>query len=121
MSCLYRALAHFVPNDDPNMVRQKICNFLALNRELPLASSEMVVLWESNLDLPSYVSRMRHGSAWGGATEIQAFCELYAFGVSCHNLRRDRVQWIQEFIPKTGVCTKKVNITWNGGHFEPMR
>jgi hypothetical protein len=116
MSCLFIALSEFTPKgDDPAILRQKICNFLALNRKLAYATAADYIQWEVSVDLDSYITHMRRQQSWGGAIEIQTFCELYSYCVECYNLR-DSGRTIQ-FRPRSGVCVKTCKISWNGVHF----
>lgn len=122
MSCLFRALAHFTSEEDTtDVVRQKICNFLALNREFALGPSEKVVRWESNMSLREYVAKMRLSGTWGGATELQAFCELYRRRVHVRSLRPKDKGRAGTYQPKDGVFYRTHTITWNGGHYEPVK
>jgi len=116
MSCLFRALAYFT-KDDAFILRQKICNFLSLNRPMNMADPQAYIEWESGLKPATYIGRMR-GNAWGGGIEIAAFCELYQTRVLCYNYR-DRGKDI-EFLPGNKVHLRTIRIRWEGGHYEPV-
>lgn len=120
MSCLFRALASFVPGVDEHVLRQKICTYLILNLPIAHARTSDYVRWESDLDLTTYVRRMRSASVWGGGIEIQVFCELYNFSVTVLNLRDQHSKIV--FQPRPSRCgvTRQAEISWNGGHFEPV-
>jgi len=70
---------------------------------------------ESGLPLAEYVARMRSPATWGGAIEIRAFVQIWKRPVRVLVLRTGR--WI-EFPSVEGSECK---ISWNGGHYEPMR
>lgn len=119
MSCLFRALAVFVQEPNSNIIRQKICNYIALKKPFPYVKSEDYIQWESGLDSNTYVSKMRHPAIWGGAVEIQAFCELYNFCIFCECIKANKKSIIT-FIPHTGGCMRRAKLTWNGDHYEPV-
>ena len=118
MSCLFQAFSHFVPDDSPDLIRQKVCNFLALNRRLGNRDARTYVVWLSGEDLDAYVANMRRESTWGGAIEIQAFCELYDVHVTSIDLRTGDTM---EYQPSGSSQGLRITITWNGGHYEPQR
>ena len=89
MSCLFHSLAHFVQTDSAALIRQKICNYMALNKTLAHTDARTFILWETQLPLNDYVRWMRREHTWGGAIEIQAFCELYGMSVRCIDKRVD--------------------------------
>jgi len=121
MSCLFRSLAKFVKTDDEYLIRQKICNYLILKKPIASASSEDYIAWESNMDLTSYVSKMRTPEIWGGAIEIQVFCELYNYNVSVVNIRSQPHQNMDfESTRKNQGALKFASLTWNGGHYEAV-
>lgn len=120
MSCLFQSLAYFVQNDDVDLIRQKICNFLALS-ELGQSDFVLHMMSETSADssaVPSYVSHMRDSSTWGGAIEIQAFCEVYRYRVRNILLTNHKTV---TFVPSDGMYLHEAVITWNGGHYEPQR
>jgi hypothetical protein len=121
MSCLFRALSRFVEGDSEQLLRQKICNFLILDFPMAHAAAEQFVQWESGLDLVTYTSRMRDPSVWGGATEIQVFCEMYNFVVVVKNIR-DAHAPDMTFTPRSCLkgAVRTACISWNGGHYEPV-
>jgi len=61
---------------------------------------------------------MRKTSTWGGAIEIQVACNLWDCKIFVHNIR-DKNKSIIEFIPLHSKIDKIINISWNGGHYEP--
>ncbi len=120
MSCLFRSLAHFVPEDNEYIIRQKICNYMILNRPIAFANAEQYVQWESDQELSQYVSKMRQIYIWGSATEIQAFCELYNFIVNVHNLRDKGDTIVFASTRKNHGSVKHAHISWSGNHYEPI-
>jgi hypothetical protein len=121
MSCLFETLSTFIHGDPPDIVRQKICNYIALKKPFPYVTSDDYIRWESALDSNSYVSKMRHESVWGGAIEIQAFCELYNFCILCYDIRLRKNKHIQPimFCPTSGSYLRKSKIYWDGNHYSP--
>jgi hypothetical protein len=59
---------------------------------------------------------MGSDTAWGGAIEIKAFCDLFKVRVIVHVLSTGQTI---EFVPSTGTTPVAFNISWNGSHFEP--
>ncbi len=81
------------------------------------------IIETENTSLQDYITQMRSNSTWGGAIEIKAFCEIYKVNVLVRNIRNDNRN------PNTPdniefLCNEETNrwveITWNGGHFEPV-
>lgn len=119
MSCLFHSLAYFVKTDSADLIRQKVCNFLALNRPLSHADATSYVLWETQKPLDQYVREMRHSGTWGGAIEIQAFCELYGFSVRCIDQRTQRSF---TYVPLNKLFQRRITVLWQGAsHYEPLR
>lgn len=119
MSCLFRALAYFVRVDSPERLRQKICTYLALNRPLAHADAATYVRWETQMGLDHYVRLMRQPSTWGGAIELQAFCELYGWSVQCIDTRTQK-SWV--YAPLNNTARRHVTLLWQGAsHYEPQR
>ena len=119
MSCLFRAFSHFIPADSPDLIRQKVCNFLALNRSMAQTDASTWVVWQNDMNLTDYLKVMRTEQTWGGAVEIQAFCELYGVLVRVQDLRDSKN--LMTFVPATCPYKRKIAITWNGNHYEPAR
>lgn len=118
MSCLFVSFSHFV-KESPEVIRNKICDYLATNPKiLDEIDAETVIGWENNDKLCSYVERMRKSYTWGGSIEVVAFCHIYNLNVDVLNIRNKENKTIQ-FIHKKENPT--ITITWNGGHYEPMR
>lgn len=105
MSGLFRALSVLVPPDDEDVIRQKICNYLILQRGSYTK--------ETNLDLATYVSRMRCSQTYGSTIEIRVFCELYHFTIIVlHHQQKN-----QTFSPspqKKGRSIRIGKLFWDG-------
>lgn len=76
MSCLFRALSKFVKDQkvDEKILRDSICTYIQ--------ETEFLIKEVSDISLfgcpkPTYVSKMRRPQSWGGAIEIQAFCQMF--------------------------------------------
>lgn len=119
MSCLYQSLHYFVPQDDVQLIRQKICNFLASLETVNAKHAASYLLWESNMDLASFVSEHRLPNTWGEAIHIRVFCELYRMRVMVRVQANGGTPI--EFIPADGVYFRTIWIEWQTAHFEPCR
>ena len=105
MSGLFRALSVLVPPDDEDVIRQKICNYLILQCGSYIK--------EPNLDLATYVSRMRCSQTYGSTREIRVFCELYHFTiVLCHH--QQKTQTFSPLQQKKGRSIQKGTVFWDG-------
>jgi hypothetical protein len=119
MSCLFRSLSYFVPSDSAELIRQKVCTFLALNRYMAHSDTSTYIKWETGMSLRDYVRKMRSEQTWGGAIEIQAFCELYGISVHCIDQRTN-----QPFVynPTSKPYHKHITLLWqNQCHYEPRQ
>jgi len=128
MSCLFNSLSRFTPGISSDELRQKICDYLASDSlgqvNIPgtcsVESSEIKpsdVAKLEGMTLEQYIAKMRLPSTWGGALEIAVFIRLFNMDVEVVNIR-DRNQKNIEFVVSGN--TKKVKISWNGGHYEPI-
>ncbi len=116
MSCLFNSLSHFIKDENPFTIRQKICDYLAENKAIidGLETNE-ILKFENN----NYVSNMRSMNTWGGAIEIQVACNIWKLKINVHNYR-DNNKKVIEFIPLNNDFNNVINIYWNGGHYEPI-
>ena len=114
MSCLFESLGHFI-NIDPNNIRQIICNYLENNGNIIEGLDTKFIL---SLDGNNYIENMRQSYTWGSAIEIQAACNIWNMQIDICNIRNNNN--IIEFIPLNKIISKKICITWNGNHFEPL-
>lgn len=78
-----------------------------------------ILEWESNIPADSYIRQMRSTSTWGGAIEIRALSEMSGRAIFVHDVRISPHQVI-EFLPSNCTSKKPINLSWSGGHFEPL-
>ena len=82
---------------------------------------------DSSKSSDHYIVAMRGPSTWGGASEIQAACNIWNARIIVHNIRC----WSQsqphhdhktiEFLPiSTTPPNNTFDLEWSGGHYEPM-
>jgi len=115
MSCLFNSLSKFI-NLSSIEIRNKICDYLENNHPIiENMNTKDILLIENKIN---YVENMRNMSTWGGAIEIQVACNLWDCKIFVHNIR-DKNKSIIEFIPLHSKIDKIINISWNGGHYEP--
>ena len=131
MSCLFNSLSSLTPGIDSLSLRNKICDFLLLDKfekikleeDVPLCAAETDELKPSmvaeleGMTLAHYVDKMRNTNTWGGALEIISYVYLYNTNVSVVNIR-DRSTKDIEFVLEGN--SKTIKISWNGGHYEPI-
>lgn len=84
MSCLFNSLSAFV-SVSPQKLRDEICDYIEANPTSLLPGLDEKILLGT--DMNRYVAAMRQPGTWGGAIEIQAFCQLYDAEVHVTNLR----------------------------------
>lgn len=128
MSCLFNSLSHFIPQTDPQAIRQRICDYLQANSPIIDGMETHEVL---QLDSPNaseqYIASMRSPSTWGGAIEIQAACNIWSVRIIVHDIRggqgQGQVPNTIEFLPisNTPPSDKPFELEWSGGHYEPKR
>ncbi len=131
MSCLFNSFSYFkeiTNNDSSEIIRNKICNYLETN---PIVFDNVnvsdIILWETNSNLTNYIINMRNTSTWGGAIEIFAFCNIYNVNVNVKNIRdsgdssllNNIIQFKRLESPES--IKALIQITWNGGHYEPEK
>jgi hypothetical protein len=106
----------FPDNQNPQEIRNKICDYLATNPQTQMGLSVLeIVQAESGQELTAYIQQMRSSSTWGGAIEIAAASQIWncSFYVKVERTGK----WI-EFL-KEGSETK-YGLSWTGGHYEPI-
>lgn len=125
MSCLFNSLSHFILQNDPQAIRQRICDYLQANLPIidGMATHDVLQLDSLNTS-DQYIGAMRSPCTWGGAIEIQAACNIWNARIIVHDIRSGQKQII-EFLP---VANDTINATdntfeleWSGGHYEPVR
>jgi hypothetical protein len=114
MSCLFNSISHFI-SENSGDARKKICDYLESNNDIMEGIQTKDVL---NMESTNYIESMRNTSTWGGAIEIQAACNIWNMSIIVHNIR-DNNRKIT-FLPIRSGVNKTINITWNGGHYEPI-
>lgn len=120
--CLFESLSKFSDRDHIEL-RRIICDFL---EQSPLLGEYEVgdefLMFEMGNDIDSYISRMRQPHVWGGAIEIQAFCELTGVKVNVQALksRTNRKESSYEHIPREHT-KGTLYILYTGNHFEALR
>jgi len=122
MSCLFNSLSHFIPQTDPQAIRQQICDYLQANSPIIDGMDTRDVL---QLDSSSdqYIGAMRKLSTWGGAIEIQAACNIWNARIMVHDIRMGHGHGQPiEFLPVATITPDKTfELEWSGGHYEPIR
>jgi hypothetical protein len=131
MSCLFNSLSHFIPQTDPQTIRQRICDYLQANSPIIDGMATHDVLQLDSKTTDQYISAMRSPCTWGGAIEIQAACNIWNARIVVHDIRsghrhrhgpgQGHGQTI-EFLPvSTNAADKTFELEWSGGHYEPVR
>jgi hypothetical protein len=131
MSCLFNSLSHFIPQTDPQAIRQRICDYLQANSPIIDGMTTHDVLQLDSLTTSEqYIGAMRTLTTWGGAIEIQAACAIWNARIVVHDIRSCQKQTI-EFLPVSNDTINATNATnspdktftleWSGGHYEPIR
>ena len=128
MSCLFNSLSHFIPQTDPQTIRQRICDYLQANSPIidGMDTHEVLQLDSPNSSEPDqYIGAMRIPSTWGGAIEIQAACNIWSVRIIVHDIRgggQGQGHTLIEFLPVATVAIDKTfELEWSGGHYEPKR
>ena len=116
MSCLFNSLSYFLKEDSFNC-RQKICDYLENNEKIMEDLDTREIL---NMESSNYIEGMRKTSTWGGAIEIQAACNIWNISVIVLDIRNNKNEKII-FVPVNGIINKTINVTWSGGHYEPVK
>jgi hypothetical protein len=123
MSCLFNSLSHFIPQTDPQAIRQRICDYLQANSPIidGMTTHEVLQLDSDSNSSDQYIGAMRTLTTWGGAIEIQAACNIWNARIMVHNIRRGHGQTI-EFLPVATITHDKTfELEWSGGHYEPIK
>jgi len=121
MSCLFNSLSSFIQNVNSTQLREMICDFLDTNPLLLDDDNETRAseLLGGEQELRTHISQMRRPQTWGSAMEIKAFCDLFSAVVKVKVLSTGK--WI-EFLPRVQQQEPATfHISWNGGHYEPLR
>ena len=119
MSCLFDSLSYFlkIPSIE---IRHIICDYLENNGQLMEDIDTTLLL---SFESKKYIKKMRNPNTWGGAIEIKTASNIWNLKIKVKNLRqKENKKTTIKFIPLKGVNsdTKKIKITWNGYHYEPI-
>ena len=136
MSCLFNSLSYFC-NYNGNNVRKIICEYMEKD---PFLSSNMKVSktieYLENKSLEDYIKEIKKDTTWGGAPEIKAFVNLTKTPICVRNISSNKSTYIKfeydlskkeekqnntSIIPVKNLYNKKIEITWNGYHYEPVK
>jgi hypothetical protein len=117
MSCLFNSLQYFI-GEGSFEIRQKICDYLEQNGKIIDGIETNVIL---QLESNNYIQHMRTTSTWGGAIEIQAACNIWNISIIVRDRRNNNNDRSIEFLPVTCESSKKIELEWTGGHYEPVR
>ena len=112
MSCLFESIGKLVC-EPANVVRQKVCDYLSLNKNIldGMATCDILLL-----ERPDYIKWMREPTSWGGAIEIQTCVKIWNVNIHVENIR-DNSKTI-EFV-STRPNVPIIVIQWTGNHFIP--
>lgn len=125
MSCLFNSLEYFlqIPSKE---IREKICDYLDNNNVIfdGIETKELLLMESDN-----YINEMRKTSTWGGAIEIKAACNIWNLEIIVYNIRNmyqidtNKNNSQIQFIPNGEInnSIKKIYLTWNGFHYEPVK
>lgn len=120
MSCLFDSLSKFTSFHDSSNLRKIVCDYLIQNPSLmDDLKAEQIIYYDSKMSLDKYVQKMRSCSTWGGSIEIKSFCNIFNMNVTVINIR-DNNERIQFLSNDENDKTQNVEITWSGGHYEPI-
>ncbi len=109
MSCLFDSLAKHSDIGSKEL-RRRICKYLSGNPTISDIKVSTIMEWAGR-NKESYIAEMKNPKTWGGALEIQAFCELTGTTVKVKYKDREI-----EFIPQMntqGILT----LLWTGNHY----
>lgn len=113
MSCLFDALSAHLGGLTAARIRHRVCDYL--DRGGPVLDG----LATRHVIDAQYTRRMRLCHTWGGATEIQAFCNEFRSTVHVHCTRPADHGAVIKFVPVTRVPVLRTFVlTWNGYHYE---
>jgi len=122
MSCLFNSLSHFIPQTDPQAIRQRICDYLQANSPIiDGMTTHDVLQLDSGSSPDHYIGAMRALTTWGGAIEIQAACNIWNARIVVHDVQRAaQEKKTIEFLPVSSNATNTFDLEWSGGHYEPV-
>jgi len=116
MSCLFRSIGYFLNLNQDN-VRSKVCDYLQNNGNIIKGVNTKDLL---KFEDKNYIQNMRKQNTQGGGIEIQCACNIWNLKIIVVNIR-DKTKNI-DFLPiNKDNINKIIKITWNGGHYEPLK
>lgn len=112
MSCYFDSLSQFF-HVNSNVLRQEICNYLAMNKPImeDIETNDLLKILDEG-----YVERMRRSETWAGGIEISATCNLWGVTVVVHSNRAKPIV----FQPMNKTSKYVINLFWTGNHYEPL-
>ena len=118
MSCLFRSIGYFL-NKNQDEVRSKICDYLDNNGEIIKGvNTKDLIKFENK----NYIQNMRKSNTQGGGIEIQCACNIWNLKIIVVNIRDSKQKKNIDFFPiDSNKINKIIKITWNGGHYEPLK
>ena len=121
MSCLFDSISHFLQIPG-HSVRKTICDYM--EKSLPIIDGldTKTLLEIESPNYNNYIEVMRHNHTQGGAIEIQAACNIWNLKVKVLNIRDNTkdIKFKPLIILNYQDRPKKIKISWNGGHYEPV-
>lgn len=117
MSCLFLSLSRFIDGLNETSLRGILCDYMASDPIIMEQTRLSEYLKLENMNLDQYVQWMRNPATWGGAIEINAFCNLFKAKVVVQVKNHHR---IIEFKPYNDRYQSEFTIFWDGGHYEPV-
>lgn len=119
MSCLFDSLEYFL-HIPSNKIRSEICDYLSEDNQLFDGMSTIDLLL---LESKNYIQEMRKDNTWGSAIEIKSACNIWNIKIIIIDIRKIEKKNQIKFIPFNGInlLTKKIKLTWNGFHYEPVK
>jgi hypothetical protein len=74
-----------------------------------------IIQWTNDIDMKTYIKKMRTDSEWGSALEITAFCNLMKCKVVIEHLKRKI-----EFLPLK-PAKYEIYLGYTGNHYYPKK
>ena len=124
MSCLFDSLSHFLSNVEAHELRLMITKYLSHDPVFFEDTdhgrlSSLLQLEDTPVDLETYVKNMSDPNTWGGAIEINAFCNMLNARVEVHVMQNNQTI---EFLPKNTSAPPVITfrIGYTGNHYIPI-
>mmetsp|Transcript_53800 Transcript_53800/g.128172 ORF Transcript_53800/g.128172 Transcript_53800/m.128172 type:complete len:221 (-) Transcript_53800:46-708(-) len=122
-SCLFHSLAAGLGNGcTSKSLREEICDFISRHADLEISGTPLRdwILWESELSVAQYVSRMRKSSTWGGAIEMLALANARNLSIRVFQLTdTGEMEEISSFSGPSPSAT--LDVLYQGGvHYDAL-